>query len=150
MAYKVDFSLAIGRPEVDIQNEHTVIDVIAIHFLPSRDICNNKSNARRGSNGTSILLRSARKLRLCNLAHLVSKTTHSRTARLLHNRESTNHEQMLFQFLISNLQEPPTRISIPSQYTNEVMDPALRAVFLELKASILPDYATPQVSALSL
>jgi hypothetical protein len=29
MADEVDFSLAVGRPEVDIENEHAVIDVTA-------------------------------------------------------------------------------------------------------------------------
>jgi hypothetical protein len=72
MADEVDFFLAVGRPEVDIEDEHAVIDVIAIHFFSSSDICNDKANTRRRSNGTSVL---------------ISKTAHSRTTRLLHNME---------------------------------------------------------------
>jgi hypothetical protein len=69
---EVDFSVAVGGPQVDIEDEHAMVDVIAIHFLSGGNICNNKANARRGSYGTAIL---------------ISKTAHSRTARLLHNVE---------------------------------------------------------------
>jgi len=72
MSDEVDFSLSIGRPEVDVENEHAVVDIVAIYFLSCRDICDDESNARRRSNGASIL---------------ISKTAHSRTARLLYNME---------------------------------------------------------------
>lgn len=72
MADEIDFSLAVGGPEVDVEDEHAVVDVIAIHFLSCGDICNNEANTRRGSYGTAIL---------------ISKPAHPRTARLLHNVE---------------------------------------------------------------
>jgi hypothetical protein len=83
-------------------------------------------------------------MRLCIWAHLISKTAHSRTTRLLHRMESRNVSDCY-----SSLGGLHTRISIPSQHKNEVMDLASRAVFLELKLPDLPDYASPQVSVLS-
>jgi hypothetical protein len=73
---KVHFSLAVGRPEVDVENEHAMVNVteaisiylagvrinlLAIHFLSRGNVCNNESNARRGSNGSAILFLSVRK-----------------------------------------------------------------------------------------
>jgi hypothetical protein len=72
VADKVDFPESICRPQVYVQDEHAVVDVIAIALLSRNNISDNEADTWWRSNRSSVL---------------VPKTAHSSAARLLHHTE---------------------------------------------------------------
>jgi hypothetical protein len=68
MTDEVDFTYSPVIPKIHVQNEHAMLDLIAIYLLASPLISNDKSDTWWRSDGSSIL---------------VSKTTHSSAPGLL-------------------------------------------------------------------